>query len=138
MTDSQKIDLILEKMGGIDRKIDTLGADVAELKTDVAELKTKVSALESDVAELKTKVSALESDVATLKSDMKDVKLEIAGIHLTLENEIRVNIIRVAEGHLDLSRKLDEYIKLSHELKDKQEITDIYIKMHDNKLGALA
>lgn len=124
MTDSQKIDLILEKMGGIDRKIDTLGADVAELKTDVAELKTKVS--------------ALESDVATLKSDMKDVKLEIAGIHLTLENEIRVNIIRVAEGHLDLSRKLDEYIKLSHELKDKQEITDIYIKMHDNKLGALA
>ncbi len=110
MTDSQKFDLILEKMSSIDGKIDTLIADV----------------------------SALNDKASVFESDMIDVKLEITGIHLTLENEIRVNIIRVAEGHLDLSRKLDDYIKLSNEIKDKQEITDIYIKMHDNKLRALA
>ena len=34
-----------------------------------------------------------------LENDVTDIKL-------TLENEIRVNIQRVAEGHLDLSRNL--------------------------------
>ena len=131
MTDSQKFDLILEKIGSIDGKIDTLKTEVGILKTDVAALKTEVGTLRTDVESLKTRMSTLESDI-------KDIKLEITGIHLTLENEIRVNIIRVAEGHFDLSRKLDEYIQVSHEIKDKQEITDIYLKMHENKLRALA
>ena len=54
-----------------------------------------------------------------------------------IENEIRVNIQRVAEGHLDLSRKLNECIKLSSDIKDRQEIQDIYINMHHSKLKAL-
>ena len=58
-------------------------------------------------------------------------------IDLTVENEIRVNIQRVAEGHLDLSRKLNECIRISSDIKDKQEIQDIYINMHNNKLMAL-
>jgi len=34
---------------------------------------------------------------------------------VTLENEIRVNIQRVAEGHLDLSRNLHEAMKIDSE-----------------------
>jgi hypothetical protein len=34
-----------------------------------------------------------------------------------LENEIRVNIQRVAEGHLDLSRNLHEAMKPSNEVE---------------------
>ena len=43
-----------------------------------------------------------------LENDVTDIKL-------TLENEIRVNIQRVAEGHLDLSRNLHEALKIDHE-----------------------
>lgn len=43
-----------------------------------------------------------------LKNDVTDIKL-------TLENEIRVNIQRVAEGHLDLSRNLHEALKIDNE-----------------------
>lgn len=58
---------------------------------------------------------------------------------LTVENEIRVNIQKVAEGHLDLSRKLNECIKLSSDIKAKQELQDIYINinMYNSKLKAL-
>ena len=45
-----------------------------------------------------------------LENDITDIKL-------TLENEIRVNIQRVAEGHLDLSRNLHEAIKPNNELE---------------------
>ena len=43
-----------------------------------------------------------------LENDVTDIKL-------TLENEIRVNIQRVAEGHLDLSRNLHEALKIDNE-----------------------
>ena len=45
----------------------------------------------------------------TIENDVKDVKL-------TLENEIRQNIQRVAEGHLDLSRNLHDAMKPSNEV----------------------
>ena len=54
-----------------------------------------------------------------------------------MENEIRVNIQRVAEAHLDLSRKLNECIKPSNDVKDRQEIQDIYLNMHHGKLMAM-
>lgn len=55
-------------------------------------------------------------DLILSKLDKLD-KLEndITDIKLTLENEIRVNIQRVAEGHLDLSRNLHEAMKIDSE-----------------------
>lgn len=83
------------------------------------------------------KVSTIESDVQDLKQRTTIIENSVTDIKLTIENEIRVNIQRVAEGHLDLSRKLNECIKLSSDIKDKQELQDIYINMHNNKLKAL-
>ena len=83
------------------------------------------------------KVSKLDTRVSNLESDLQEVKQIVIKTDLTIENEIRVNIKRVAEGHLDLSRKLNECIKLSSDIKDKQELQDIYINMHDSKLKAL-
>lgn len=90
----------------------------------------KLDLILQKVTELDQKVTGLDQKVTVLEKDVTDIKL-------TIENEIRVNIQRVAEGHLDLSRKLNEYINISNIIKDKQEIQDIYINMHNNKLKAL-
>ena len=116
MTDTEKLDLILEKISGLDEKVNSLDK--------------KVSGLDE-------KVSSLDKRVNILEADLKEVKQRVTKIDLTVENEIRVNIQRVAEGHLDLSRKLNECIRISSDIKDKQEIQDIYINMHNNKLMAL-
>lgn len=113
MTDSEKLDLILEKVSNLDGKVNNLDEKVSNLDEKVSNLDEKVNSLEIDLQEIKQRV---------IKTD------------LTIENEIRVNIQRVAEGHLDLSRKLNECIRLSNDIKDKQEIQDIYINMHNNKL----
>ncbi len=69
MTDSEKLDMILEKLAETDKKLD--------------------------------KLDKLENDITDIK--------------LTLENEIRTSIMRVAEGHLDLSRNLKDAIKIDTE-----------------------
>ena len=75
MTDSEKLDLILEKM------------------------------------------SSLDTRVGNLESDLQEVKKRVTNTDLIIENEIRVNIQRVAEGHLDLSRNLHEAMRPSNEVE---------------------
>ena len=63
------------------------------------------------------KVSNLDEKVNNLESNLQEVDQKVTKIDLTLENEIRVNIQRVAEGHLDLSRNLHEAMKPNSEVE---------------------
>ena len=64
--------------------------------------------------------------------DNRLMKLEngVTDIRLTLENETGPNIRRVAEGHLDLSRKLDEALKVENE----KEMLIIRVKTLENEM----
>ena len=86
-----------------------------DVKSKIADLKTDVSALKTDVSVLKTDVSALKTDVSALKTDVDDLKLRTALIETTLENETNRNIKIIAEGHTDLSRKLDHVLQMESE-----------------------
>ena len=83
------------------------------------------------------KVTAIDEKVETLDKKVVRIENDVRDIKLSIENEIRVNIQRVAEGHFDLSRKLNECIELSNDVKARQVIQDIYINMHNSKIGTL-
>ena len=93
MTENQKMDLILQKLGGIEGGLASVGEDVRLLQGDVQSLK---------------------EDVQTLKEDVQSLKERVTNIEITLENETNRNIQLVAEGHLNLDRKLDEALKELH------------------------
>ena len=81
--------------------------------------KELLQAIYNDLKEVKEKVNAIETDVSTIK--------------MTIENEIRVNIQRVAEGHLDLSRNLHEAMKPSSEI----EMLAIKVRMLESEMMEL-
>jgi predicted nucleic acid-binding Zn-ribbon protein len=89
MTDSQKLDLILEKVTSMDERLSNVENEVTSLREEVTSMDNRLSNVENDVTKMK----------------------------LVLENEIRVNIQRVAEGHLDLSRNLHDAMKPSSEME---------------------
>jgi vacuolar-type H+-ATPase subunit D/Vma8 len=89
MTDSEKFDLILNKLDALNEKYDGLNEKYDGLNEKYDGLIYKFEGLQKDVTKIK----------------------------LTLENEIRVNIQRVAEGHLDLSRNLHEAMRPSNEVE---------------------
>ena len=60
-------------------------------------------------------LQAIYKDLQEVKQRMSNVENKVTNIELTLENEISVNIKRVAEGHLDLSRNLHEALKIDSE-----------------------
>jgi hypothetical protein len=53
--------------------------------------------------------------IKAIYTDMQSVKSQVRDIQLTLENETNQNIKLIAEGHLDLTRKLDEALKIENE-----------------------
>ncbi len=81
--------------------------------------KELLQAIYNDLKEVKEKVNAIETDVSTIK--------------MTIENEIRVNIQRVAEGHLDLSRNLYEVMKPSSEV----EMLAVKVRMLESEMMEL-
>lgn len=56
-----------------------------------------------------------ENGYAGYKTDIRDLKSRVSSIEMTLENETNRNIRIIAEGHADLSRKLDEALKVESE-----------------------
>lgn len=140
-------------------EIKGLRQDVSDLKVDVAELKEDVAALKIDVADLKTRVSALETDSAAMKVDIAFLKEETLAmksdiaslkaqtrkntemlelLKVILDMETNRNIKIIAEGHLDLSRKLDTAIQMSSEVHAEQEIYKILVNRHERQLNATA
>ena len=103
--------------------IQPLREDIHLLKNDVTGLKTDVTGLKADVAELKT-------DVAELKTDVVNLKKRVSGLEIHLENVTDKNIQIIAEGHLDLNRKLDEALKVENE----KELLTIRVRILEDEL----
>ncbi len=101
MTQEKMLKLIYDDM-------QSMKGDMRSLKEDVQVLNGKVQGLEDDVQSLKGGFRELTDKVQVLDGNVKDLQL-------TLENETNRNIRIIAEGHLELNRKLDEALKVEHE-----------------------
>lgn len=54
-------------------------------------------------------------DFKAIESLLDPIARDIGSIQLTLENETNSNIKIIAEGHLNLNRKLDDALKVDFE-----------------------
>lgn len=68
-------------------------------------------------------------DMAT-KDDIQRIDNKLKSLELTLENETNRNIKLIAEGHLDLSRKLDDSLRVNSE----KELLLIRVNILENEL----
>ena len=101
MTDSQKLDFLIEQMTGVK-------AEITEMKEDIAGLK-------EDVAGLKEDVAVLKEDVANLQERMDKQENEIRYIRTFQENNLEKGIKIIAEGHVMLLRRLNEALKITED-----------------------
>lgn len=90
-------------------------SEVQNTNTGLNDIKSEIADIKTDVSALKTDVSALKTDVSALKTDIDNLKLRAALIETTLENETNRNIRIIAEGHTNLSRKLDHVLQMESE-----------------------
>ena len=57
----------------------------------------------------------IDEKLKPFEHKLKEIKTDIHEIQLTLENDTNKRISIIAEGHLDLIRKLDDALKVENE-----------------------
>ena len=103
MSDSEKLDIVLSELLGV--------------KTEIRDMKTEIQDMKTEIRDMKTEIQDMKTEIRDIKADLEEVNTKVTKIDLTIENEIRVNIQRVAEGHLDLSRNMHEVMKPNNEIE---------------------
>ena len=119
----EKLNLILSKLGS--------------LETDMQGMKADMQGMKADMQGMKADMTDMKADMQGMKDDIKRLDAKVAKIELTLENEIRVIIQRIAEGHLDISRILHDAMKPNAEVemlaikvrKLESEVRDIKFRL---------
>lgn len=107
MTDSEKLDLLLQKTISTENEVRSLRNDMDELKQDVAGLKQDMGEVKSDIVYLKTEVIVLRSDVNELKQDINEVKVDLKESHRY--SDIILDEVKRVHGILD-QHKADKSI----------------------------
>ena len=92
-----------------------LEAKISPLREDIRELRLDMSDVKQDISGLKQEMGSMRSEIGSMREEMGGVKQRMTRIETTLENETNRGIRIIAEGHLDLSRKLDDALKVDNE-----------------------
>jgi len=122
MTDSEMLKAIYNEMQVMKTELRSEMQEMkAELRSEMQDMKTELQ------SEMRQMESGLRSDMQKMNTNLQN---QITDIKLTLENEVSRNIKIIAEGHQDLSRKLDEAIKINNE----NELMKIRLNILENDM----
>ena len=122
MTDSQKLDYLIEQFGEMRTDIKELqkGMNNLEMRMDRVEkrldrLEQRMDAVEKRLDAVEQRLDAVEQRLDAVENRLDKQEEEIRYIRLFQENHLQAQIRRIAEGHLDLYRKLLDALKISGE-----------------------
>lgn len=86
------------------------------IKEETNEIRQELKKETSEIRqELKKETSEIRQETQNLCTRLEAVEQETRKTQIILETEIIPSIKAIAEGHLDLSRKLDEALKIDNE-----------------------
>ncbi len=114
MTDSQKLDLLLEKVSGMDSRLDSMEGRLDSVESRLDSMENRLDSMENRLDSMENRLDSMDARLSHIETDHESTKAEVKSIKITLENETNHNIQLIAEGHMNLDRKLDEALTSLH------------------------
>ena len=89
--------------------------DISDMQRNINDMQKDINDMHGDINDMKKDINDMQKDINDMQKDINDMQRDINDIQLTLEQETNRNIKLIAEGHLDLNRKLDNALKVENE-----------------------
>lgn len=125
-----KIESRLDKMEGrfgeIESRLDKVDGRLDKMDDRFGEIESRLDKMES-------RLGSLEAGQAEMKSEIDKLARKVMEVQLTLQNETNKKISIIADGHLDLSRKLDKALQVENE----KEILLLRVTALENEIRRL-
>lgn len=115
MNTEQMLEVILQKINSMDARMENVENKIDSMDARMGVIETRMESMENRMESMENRMDSMEDRVKLLEALPQQVK----EIQLTLENEVSKKINIIADGHLDLSRKLDEALTFQ---KEKERI----------------
>ena len=93
----------------------------------------RLDKMDSRLDKVDSRLDKVDSRLDKMDSRLDKVESKVTEVQMTLENETNKEIRIIAEGHLDLSRKLDEALKVENE----KEMLLLRVTILENELRRL-
>lgn len=74
MTDSEKLNLLLEKMGSMEAEMGGIKAEVGEVKAEVGGIKAEIGEMKEEIGGLKAEIGEVKKGVKSLEIITQDLK----------------------------------------------------------------
>ncbi|MCL2499926.1 MAG: hypothetical protein FWE90_06265 [Defluviitaleaceae bacterium] len=100
-------------------------------------LNENVSVIKTDITEMKADIAGLKQGQIDMENEITGIKHEISGIKVIIENEIDKNIRMLAEGHLDLVRRLDYITPIVENRAEEVSVITAVVSSHSRKFAAI-
>lgn len=114
-TVDNRITALGEVVSRMDERLSSIEEKISQLDERLSAVENKVTAIEEGFSRLNERLSVIEDRVSYTNDKIIFLDSRISEVQMTLENETNRGIHIIAEGHLDLTRKLDEALKIENE-----------------------
>ena len=122
--------LTKEYLQAIAGLIQPLKDDMNIMKNDIKTLRNDIDVIKKDIDGMKNDIDGMKNDIDGMKNDIKNLDKRVTSLEVHLENITDKNIRIIAEGHLDLNRKLDDALKVENE----KELLIIRVRILEEEL----
>lgn len=102
------LDKVDERFNRVDERLDQIDKRLDQMDDRFDQVDARFDGMEGSIRSLDYRVSDMERR-------MDDSELNQTKIRMILENDVLKSINIIAEGHLDLNRKLDEALKINQQ-----------------------
>ena len=130
-----RLKCVEEELGGVRKELDGVKGEVNGVKQELNDVRSEVGGVNQELNDVRSEVGGVNQELNDIKRSVAGVEKIVKDVQLTLENETNRNIQIIAEGHLDLSRKLDEAVKIDNEKEIlKLRVNRLESELEKNKI----
>ena len=112
------------------KKLDEFSAHMNKMQKNMDKICVQMDGMQDRMEEMNERLEKMNGRLEEMNGRLGRVESKTTDIQLTIENEIRKNIQTIAEGHLDLNRKLDDSLKVNNE----KEIMKLHLTHLENEV----
>lgn len=137
MLEKKDLEMITEIMKEINKplneRLDKMDSRLDKMDSRLDKMDSRLDKVDSRLDKVDSRLDKVDSRLDKVDSGLDKVDSKVTEVQMTLENETNKEIRIIAEGHLDLSRKLDDALKVESE----KELLLLRVTRLENELRRL-
>ena len=115
MTDQELLHKIYSGMQSMSQEIQSMHSDMQSMNQEIQSIRSEMQSMNQEIQSIRSDMQSMSQEIQSLNARVDRLEERVSNLEMTLENETNRNIRIIAEGHLDVMRKLDDALEVTNE-----------------------